>query len=501
MPQKASGFYYSEREPGGGSLASGSGRLFFFDTAERGPDLAQDLDLDGFRKRYGENSRAAKLARLYFAQRSPFLTGRGAGPITFARVRSSTAVKAFINVVDRTPVTPVNTVKFEANGYGTYGNSISVVVTDGRVTDTVDLSIRNSGVQVELITSLNMNRDDAARYLVNKVNNVSNWIRAVDLTPSDTYQATDNPANGTYTLASGSDGGAIGNTDYTDALARFAQDSVAKGGILYTPIPSVTVATAMLAHGLYRYSMIDCPSGQTFSANKTYKANFNSSAGELVRGEGYTNFAPFDLLPLTIVKAAQQLILDFEKGQHYIASNYPMLGIDPNEGLEAAYTDDLGSKATEYELEGITTFRRLPGGGFGAFGLSTLSPSTVFGWTGVRRSFYHFEQGLQAIVQPQLHQKLNNASTWADIDGQVASFMNGEVTRKGMVSSPIGTPVARDNGWAWKADATTTSQAVLDDGGLIGLFGAYVPRALRYVEVELSEFTAPTVSETVTEGG
>jgi hypothetical protein len=334
-----SGIVINEISGAGAFQAPGSGRLFFFDAALRGPDLAQNLSLDAVKKYFGEtglSDRMIKLMKLYFEQRSARLNV-GAGPVTIARVRSSTAVTAQVDLVDRLG-SPTACLRFKAQGVGVSGNGaaggLSVTISDSRATGQFDVAVKLNGVTVETYTGLTMDIS-ASTYAVTKINQNSYYVVTTDLSPTVYGLASDNPANGTSNLAGGTDGAALVTADYTDALARLT--AIDAGGFLYSPLQSAALGTAMLAAGGYKYAMLDCPAGQLYTANSTLRFTMNSSNGELCRGEAFTIWEPNVALPLTIAKIAKQMIFDavgadisiqgIGAGPHNVASNCGIVGV------------------------------------------------------------------------------------------------------------------------------------------------------------------------------
>ena len=480
-----------ESFPGaGGYQAPGaSGKLCFFDTADRGADFIQEIDYPIFIERFGGTSRSAKLFNLYSQQRGSGV--KGVPKVDFSRVRSSTAAKATRTLLDRQGV-PVNTLRLDAVGVGVSGQNISCVVTDGRLTETFTLEVKFSGTTVDTYIDVSMDVR-LENYVVTAINKRAKFVRATDLRPVNTvFAANQNPALGTFTLAGGTDGAALTNQDYLDALARF---SASKGnGILYTPTPASAVATAMLAHGRYKFPVIDTPIAQGYTLNKALRDSFNSGNGMMSRGEAYTVADPNILLPLGITWAAGQLLNDAASGPHEPFSNTPILGI---EGFSSDYEADIETYQDSYELNGITTFRRLADGGVGPFGLNGLTNSGPFVNYNVRRTFWYVYEQLQRIIRPKLHRSALNVDTFRDIDNSVDKFFKGIVEARGMTVGPGGAKGTRGVGWDWKANGETTDQGTLDAGGLKARFGMKVPRALRYVEIEASEFEAPAVTEAV----
>jgi phage tail sheath protein FI len=266
--------------------------------------------------------------------------------------------------------------------------------------------------------------------------------------------------------------------------------------MLYTPNPATAVATAMLAHGNYKFAVLDTPLGQGYTLNKTLRDTYNSAQGVLVRGEAYTEVDPNAVMPLGITYAAGQLLTDADFGPHMPFSNVPITGI---ESLDQAYLSDVETNAVNYELNNIVHFKRLVDGGFGPFGLRSLTNASPFGMYSVRRTWWYAYEQIQSIIRPLLHRRSLNADTFRDIDNAVGGFFEGIMEPRGMVVGAGGGPGTRGQGWDWKADGDTTPQSILDEGGLHAKLGMKVPRALNFVEIEVREFEAPAVTEVAPE--
>lgn len=489
-----SGVFVSENTPGTGQFQlPGQGQLFFFDVTERGPDLATDLSLDDFTRIYGsEGLRSSQLLQLYGMQRSPLTETTNLPPVTISRVRSATAVKATLTLQDRNG-SPVPTLRLDAQGVGISGNALRVDITDGQAPNTFTILIRIGAGGVgreERYANLTMNIQDLDRYAVSFINARSRLVRATALKAS-VYAATDNPvvvANAAFTA--GTDGAVLVASDYTDALARFA--NIDREGILYTPSPSAALATAMLALGGGKYALIDTPVGNAFTANATFRSGFDSSFGELVNGYGFTTVNPNVALPLAITKAAMQLMLDAERGPHYIASNRPVVGVT---GFEDAYRDDALSRADQYDVAGITLYRpNLPGGGIGPFGARTASWG-YFSQVARRRVFSYVGRQIRRIASPLIQREPVNTDLVNAVNNGIIGFMARVVQGRGMVVGPNGSAPTQDTAWNWSTAGTT--QQDFDDGNLRGRLGMRVASTLMRLDVELTEFKNVQPTETV----
>lgn len=497
MPE-SSGINLFERSVGGAFTGPGEGRLFFFDTASRGPLIYEDMNLADFEQIYGNSGRAYNLAKAYFGVR---LDGIAPPKITFARVVSATATAMTISINDRQTPTPATTLKIDLIGPGVVAGPPQVVVADGRISGTVTITIKVTGARDEVYENVSMNPADT-RYAPLLINRGSQLVRATDLNPSNTYATTDNPANGTFNLAGGSNGAALANTDLTAALNRLSL--VNRDGILYTPYPNTVVAAAMLAF-VGKYAYIDVPTGSAYAAALTFRNNFVSSFGEVIQGEGYIGGVDeLNILPLGILKAAGQLIVDAQggRGPHYSYSYYD---VGYSIGFTDAYESDARSSAKDYERAGITHFRRLPGGGTGPVGIYTCSSDQILQYANKRRTRWYFVQQITRILTPFLHKRLTNPETIREIDSSVAAFFTGIVEPRGMVVGPNGGPGPRGSGWQWQADGNTTPQALLDQGKLIARLGERIPTPLNSIDLDLggTDFllSAGGVEATETTGG
>lgn len=489
-----SGVFVTENTPGvGGFQLPGSGQLFFFDAMERGPDLATDLSLDDFTRLYGSEAlRSGQLMQLYGMQRSPTTETTNVPLVSISRVRSSTAVKASLTLLDRLG-TPANTLKLDALGTGVSGNSLRVDVVDGQASGTVSITVRiGSGGfgREERFPNVTMDITNLDRYAPTYINARSKLVKATAL-KSSSFVSTDNPAViSSAAFTGGTDGAALSATDYTDALARFA--NLDREGILYAPHPSSALATAMLAQGGGKYALVDTPAGNVYSANQTFRGTFDSSFGEIVNGDGYTVVNPNVVLPLAITKAAMQLMLDAEKGPHYIASNRSVIGVL---GFDDAYRDDALSKADSYDTGGITLFRpALPGSGIGPFGARTASWG-YFSSIARRRVFWYVGRQIKRLASPLIHREPTTVDLVNTVNNGINGFMERVVQGRGMVVGPNGGAPTKDTAWQWSTAGTT--QADFDDGNIRGRLGMRVANTLLRLDVELTEFRNLQPTETV----
>ena len=106
---------------------------------------------------------------LYFAN--------GGSQAYVTRVVGTSAAKATRTLVDRTPVTPVNTLIVSALNEGAWGNGINITITDSTITGYFNLIVYYGGSSdayiVERWTDISMAASDS-RYALSAINGNSN---------------------------------------------------------------------------------------------------------------------------------------------------------------------------------------------------------------------------------------------------------------------------------------------------------------------------------------
>lgn len=236
------------------SPASSTGTFFAVGQAASGPvgtpvqitSLAQYVAIFG-----GRTANGATQA-LYDAIDAFFQEGGQLAIVSRVFVAASlVADTATLTLADRAG-SPLSTLKISALGPGTYGNAITVQVTNGSVSNTFVLTIRNGSV-TELSPNL-FSPTDA----VNWASTFSQTVVIVNL-GSATAAPNNNPAVLAATpLASGADNTSPADADFVAALATFLLD-LGPGQVAAPGRTTATVWEALLNHAsiFNRYALCD----------------------------------------------------------------------------------------------------------------------------------------------------------------------------------------------------------------------------------------------------
>lgn len=195
-------------------LRAQSGQFFIVGMTERGdiasPVKVRSMDevrtLLGNRVTYGTVHDQLKT---YFAE--------GGVQAYVARVVGAAATVGTLTVKDRAPVTPVNTLRFDAANPGAWSGNMTLEIVDGTVANTVRILIRLSGAVVHNVNNITSPADAVAKF------RSSTYVKVVDL-GSATASPNNLPALTAPTAfpAGTDDRATVTVTGYVNALARFS---------------------------------------------------------------------------------------------------------------------------------------------------------------------------------------------------------------------------------------------------------------------------------------
>lgn len=218
-------------------LRAASGQFFVVGLAERGPTDRASLvrGIADFETIYGNRP---SYGFLYDSVKTFF--DEGGDQAYVARVVGDAATVGTITLKDTTPVTPADTLKFDAANAGAWSSNLSVIVADGALADTKRIQVLLGAEVVEDWNNIASPADAATKFTN------SPYVAVTDL--GSVTAAPDNlPANGTFTLTAGADDrAAVVAADYTAALDLFTE-SLGDGAV---SIPGIgtTVHAGLVAH-------------------------------------------------------------------------------------------------------------------------------------------------------------------------------------------------------------------------------------------------------------
>jgi hypothetical protein len=272
-------------QPSGSVDTTTSAQFFVAGLTERGDttapvvvrNMAEYAALLGGRVTYGS---VYDQAQAYF--------GEGGSRMIVARAVGTSASKGTVTAPDRASGSPVSTLTFTAENAGAWSSGLQLVVSDGLVSNTVNISVVLNGAQVEIYNNL------ANPAAVATALNASTYVRAADL-GSATAAPNNNPAAGTYTLSAGSDDrGTMTATTLVTALAQFGAD-LGPGMVAIPGQPYSTVAAGIAAHcaANRRVGAVVAAQGTSVSAAITAARSLRTTTGS----EGVGFFYPYVTIP------------------------------------------------------------------------------------------------------------------------------------------------------------------------------------------------------------
>jgi uncharacterized protein len=344
----------------------------------------------------------------------------------------------------------LNTLKFEGKTDGSYANGLRPKIEDATngVAGEFNVVVLSNGIIVESFPNLSMD-DEAPNYVVTVINSTrggSNLIKAIDLDAA-TEAPDDRPANGTYTMANGSDGlTSLADTD-------FIGSSVGKTGIrafdttetlrtLIIPgratsaVHNAMTTYAEITRRGTMFAILACPSGLDASSMVDYVKN-QAQLKEL------TEFAAIHWPRVTIVNPSKSVYgsaetLTIEASGHIaglLARNdnarpggvyEAPAGIEFGRlvGVVGLETDEVKDE-TKRDLvfpELINPIVAYPGTQVHIDGARTLKSTGPFPTIGERRGVIFIETSIQAGLLFAKHRKIK-ASLLAQLDRAVRAFL------------------------------------------------------------------------------
>jgi len=428
---------------------------------------------------------------LYFAN--------GGSQAYVTRVVGSSAAKATRTLVDRTPVTPVNTLTINALNEGTWGNNINITVTDSTVTGYFNLVVYYGGSTdayiVERWTDVSMVSTDA-RYVVTVINGNSNYISVVDAGDTATG-VTDNPAiQANTSLASGANGSAVTSTNIINALSGF--DTVRQSLVLN--IPGVTDATTV--NGAISYATGTTRLNDVFVVVDGIN---DTAANQITLAASYTatSYAAVYYPQITIadptaaVGAPASATKTVGAGGAvvgiYSATDASRGVFKAPAGLQARIAGAVSvTPLSNADLDSLNTagapvnaIRYISGSGIVVMGSRTLKTGYVDRYVPVRRSLIYLEKSLSDLTRFAIFEP-NDERLWRQINATVSSFLTGYWSQGGLRG---GTPQVA---YFVKCDADNNPQYKIDNGEVNIEVGVALQRPAEFVVIKIGQYDGGT---------
>jgi len=357
--------------------------------------------------------------------------------------------------------------RIEAIDEGTWGDRLSVVISDGTLNPGTrfDLTIKLDGQVVELFRDLSMD-EAAANFVELGVNEKSEYV-TVTGQGSPTTPPADRPALGEFALSGGDDGLAgLADTDYigdpanhtgfyafdeVDALNMVAVPGVATGPVLHAGI-------AYCEGRLDRMLVAECP----MSLEPLEAVDFRKGRGGYTHAAFNSSYAALyypwlEILdPVTsqkkLVPPSGAVCGCYARSDRKTHVWYAPAGIDRGRifnALGLAYKTARGERDVLYP-EGINVIASFPDSGINIWGQRTLqSQPSALDRVNVRQLMMYMEEAIAessrfAVFEP------NNAQSWRALVRLISPFLQNIKDSGGVYDYAVqcdeetNTPVRRD---------------------------------------------------------
>ncbi|MCE5314008.1 MAG: phage tail sheath C-terminal domain-containing protein [Armatimonadota bacterium] len=419
-----------------------------------------------------------------------------------AAIAAHTGASALVSAVSTdigvaTPVAATNltggldsqdTLKISAINEGTWGDSISIEISDGTLdsANEFNLTVSYKGEVVEAFKNLSMNESDANHVEI-VINDNSDYITLDDLSATSNT-VTDRPALGSSTLTGGGNGlTGMTDSDYIGDSSQhtglYAFDEVDDLSILLVPgVTTAPVITAGIAYAESRKDLLfiaetpislEPAEAVDFRKGKgTYTHSaFNSSYGALY----YPWLEMTD--PLTskskLVPPTGAVAGCIARSDQKTAVWYAPAGIDRGRiynVLSLAYNTSRGERDVLYP-EGINVIASFPYTGINIWGQKTLqSESSALDRINVRRLMMYVEEAISQSSRYVVFEP-NNAQTWRALVRLITPFLQNIKSKGGFYDFRV------------QCDSETNTSAMIDQNRMLCRVFVKPTRTAEFVEL------------------
>ncbi len=288
-------------QQGGAGDPAPNAAAFIVGIADRGPVAPTRVnDLLDFQAKFGGRSGAAAL----LSDSVELVFGEGGYGVYVSRVTGPTPTLGTLSLVDRTPVTPVPTVRLDAAWYGAASAqvSVSVAAAASGLANAVDVFVYDA-TSVSSSSPVELYRDiltvGGADGLVTQINAGSAYLHAADLGSSSTGVTALPAVMAATPLTAGTDdrtNAADGN--WTTAINRFGNDL--GPGLMLAPgqtSSGVQLALASASANTGRMALCDTVSTPSATAVVTQAQALSASSGFNANGDSAMLCTPWVTLP------------------------------------------------------------------------------------------------------------------------------------------------------------------------------------------------------------
>lgn len=392
------------------------------------------------------------------------------------RVAKDTAKKASVTYTDGN-TTPTDVLKVEALEEGTWGNNISVRLTNNQ-DGTYKFEVKYNGAVVATYDPVNFD-NTSDNFIEYKVNGIDKFVKVTYFSGT---VATDEV--GTDKQLSGGNDGIDSNME-TELINGFNHFDTVKVNLLVCPESQSTAVnqaglTYAEQHGAFY--IMDGLMNATVDSIQTERDKYNSEYGALyfpwikvydpvAKGQDKTRYVPVGGHVAGVIARTDAL-----RGVH-----------KPPAGIEAVVHGalDVKVKVTDAEQDllnpkGINVVRPIPGAGIVVWGARTVSSNPDVRYANVRRYLLYIRESLQngmlwAVFEP------NNEDLWRKMTNTARAFLLGEF-QKGALKGA--TP---EEAFFVKCDAELNPQSEIDAGRVNMQVGLAVVKPAEFVVITITQ--------------
>ena len=400
--------------------------------------------------------------------------------------------------------TPIATLKLDAWNEGTWGNDITVSITDSNTTGLFDVTINYGGTSdsniVEKFTDLSMTSTNT-RYAVSVINNGSKYVFATDLA-SATTGANKNPAVVTnQSLTGGLNGSAV-----STVVTYTYFDTVLQSLILNVPgFTDSTTINAAISYAAGRADVfVVVDSAVTSGADMALGASGTAST-QLNLVASYTPSSQAAVYYPRLYIADPTLGLGAATGQTrlvgaggavvglYAATDASRGVFKAPAGLQARLAGAVSvKKMTNAELDSanssaapVNAIKFVAGTGIVVMGARTLKAGYVDKYVPVRRTLIYLRKSATDLTEFALFEP-NDAFLWRRVKATLGSFLTNFWSQGGLVgASPA-------EAFYVRCDETINPQALIDNGELHIEIGVALQRPAEFVIIQIGQFNGNT---------
>jgi hypothetical protein len=464
----------------------------FFGTADRGPTSATFIKAwSEFRALYGDLSSANDLGYgvyHYFAN--------GGRDAFIVRVASSTADEAAGTVYyypdgEGSASSPLLTAT--ATSPGAWGNGLTLEVVPGVVSPTASqiptftLIIKLNGAEIERWNEVSVDPDNN-RYVQTVVNTYSKFINVS--VPSISADADWEFITTSNALSGGTDGGSVGDSDYTSALSAL---DLVEGVLLLNAVgkTSPTVVNAFLNKAETRgnaFVIIDpqADADTVSEIGSTIVSSYNNSSYGAVYYPMLKMVDPAKTGPGAVRNtypggAVAGAYVRTEVARS-VAKAPAGFDVDIRGALGLVNQFTASDAGTLYDTYHVNLFKAVPGAGVVVNGARTLDKSTPGKFIPIRRSLNYLKQALSdsssfAVFEP------NDERLWTRINVVLSSLLT-EFWRAGGLKGRNA-----EEAFYIICDETNNTETTINDGQVHVEVGVAVQYPAEFVVISLSQWT------------